>query len=450
MTIFEHAFGDKRRAAAVARLEQSMVERSSIVVRQLGGTRAGEMSAHRVLSSSEVTPAKILACIGRRTGAAVAGCRVVAAQDTTEINFPGRTRTRLGPAGRTGDPPGFFIHAMVAVDADTEAVLGLVDAQIWTRAGGALINRRCRTLEDKEARRWLRSAEAASMRLASAREVIVIGDRESDIYALFARRPAGTHLVVRAAQNRALGNGGLLFDAARPWPLLARQEVRVASRRPGDPGRAAEIELRGGEVALRHPRHGRHEGNAPLLMVTLVEAEERCPPPGVEPLHWRLLTTLPGDEPAAAAEVVRLYRLRWRIEQCFRMLKSDGVRLEETQTIEPHRLFNLAMLATNAAVRIVQLVDARDGSSRPAEDVADATEIAAALALCSRLEGKTERQKNPHPAKSLSWLSWIVARLGGWNCYYKPPGPKTMRRGWDRLAAIAEGYALASPALQDV
>ena len=449
MTDFDHAFGDKRRSAAISQLEQSMVERSSVIVRQLGGNRAGEVSAHRVLSSSEVTPAKILACLGLRTGAAAAGRRVVAAQDTTEINLSGRARTRLGPGGN-GETPGFFIHATVAVDADDEAVLGLVDATIWTRDGGILVKRRRRPLEDKESRRWLSAAEAATARLASAREIIVVGDRESDIFALFARRPAETQLIVRAAQNRVLVNGGLLFDAARAWPLLDRRVVRVAPRRPGDPGRNAEVELRSGVVALRHPRNGRRDGDAPTVTVTLVEAEERCPPPGVEPLHWRLLTTLPGGEAATAAEIVRLYRLRWRIEQCFRMLKSDGMRLEETQTIEPHRLFNLAMLAMSAAVRIVQLVDARDGSPRPAGDVADPTEIAAARALCPRLEGKTPRQKNPHPPESLSWLSWIVARLGGWNCYYKPPGPKTMRRGWDRLAAIAEGFALASPGLQNV
>ncbi len=449
MSIFDDAFGDKRRAFAVSHLEQSMIERSSVVVRQLGGTRAGEISAHRVLSSPEVTPQKILACIGRRTGVAAAGHRVVAAQDTTEIDFSGRTRTRLGPGGN-GETPGFFIHATVAVDADDEAVIGLVDAAIWTRNGKNVVARRCRRLDDKEARRWLSAADAASVRLASAREVIVVGDRESDIYALFARRPAGVQLVVRAAQNRALTDGRFLFDAARAWPLLARQVVRVSPRRPGDPGRDAEVELRGGAVALRHPRHGKHEGDALSLTVTLVEAEERCPPPGVEPLHWRLLTTLPGNDPATAVEVVRLYRLRWRIEQCFRMLKSDGLRLEEAQTVEPHRLFNLAMLAMNAAVRIVQLVDARNGSLRPAEDVADAPEIAAAIAIAPRLEGNTSRQQNPYPPQSLAWLSWIVARLGGWNCYYKPPGPKTMRRGWDRLAAIAEGYALANPAIQNV
>ena len=64
--------------------------------------------------------------------------------------------------------------------------------------------------------------------------------------------------------------------------------------------------------------------------------------------------------------------------------------------------------------------------------------------LSRSLEGKTERQKNPHPPKSLAFVSWVAARLGGWNCYYKPPGPKTMRYGWTRLAATLEGYVLAT------
>jgi hypothetical protein len=57
------------------------------------------------------------------------------------------------------------------------------------------------------------------------------------------------------------------------------------------------------------------------------------------------------------------------------------------------------------------------------------------------LEGKTPRQKYPHPTGWLPWLAWIIARLGGWNCYYKPPGPKTMRTGWDKLAAMTRGIS---------
>jgi hypothetical protein len=39
--------------------------------------------------------------------------------------------------------------------------------------------------------------------------------------------------------------------------------------------------------------------------------------------------------------------------------------------------------------------------------------IAAAEVIGHTPEGKTERQKNPHPARSLSWVAWIAARLGG-------------------------------------
>jgi hypothetical protein len=403
-----------------------------------------------------VTPEETLQCLARRTSAAVAGLRIVVAQDTTEVNFPGRQSRGLGPAGNrcaTGTPaPGFFIHAAVAVDADAATVLGLVEAEIWTREAAPPIDRRRRALEDKESQRWLRAAETAGERLPAASEIIVVGDRESDIHALFGRRPDRVQLLVRAAQNRALGDGTRLFDAAGDWPVLGERSVQVPPRGPGDRGRAARVVLRAGRVRLRQPRNGCCSGDAGHVPghvpghveVTLVEALEADPPAGAAPLHWRLLTTLAAASEAAAAEVVRLYRLRWRIEQTFRMLKTHGLCLEDVQTAEPHRLFNLAALATGAAVRIIQLVDARAGSSRPASDVASLEQIAAAMALCPGLEGKTARQRNPHAVGSLAWISWIIARLGGWNCYYRPPGPKTMRDGWKRFAATAEGFALAS------
>ena len=36
---------------------------------------------------------------------------------------------------------------------------------------------------------------------------------------------------------------------------------------------------------------------------------------------------------AEAQDIVGCYRLRWRIEQSFRMLKRDGMELEDSQTI---------------------------------------------------------------------------------------------------------------------
>ena len=107
-------------------------------------------------------------------------------------------------------------------------------------------------------------------------------------------------------------------------------------------------------------------------------------------------------------------------------------------------MFNLAAVGLAAAIRTIQLVDARDGGPRPASDVIDDVFADALQRISNKLEGKTERQKNPHRPGSLAFVAWIAARLGGWNCYYKPPGPKTMRTGWNRLTATLDGYMLAN------
>jgi hypothetical protein len=440
MDVFAGAYGDKRRAVAVARLSDRIITCGSLVVRELGGDRKGELSAHRVLDSPHVTPGETVRCVARRTVAACVGRRVVVAQDTTENNYLDQRHRGLGGAGRDGKTPGFFIHAAVAVDADTEAMLGLVDARIWTRRGKAK-PRRQRPFSAKESARWLCTAQHAGERLRDCTALIVVGDRENDIFEVFAERPAHTDLIVRAAQDRLLADESKLFAAPANWPVLGQQQVRVPPRGPGDKGRSATVSLRAGRVRVRQPLHG-WRGKLAAVELTLVEAIEIAPPPGEKALHWRLLTTLAGSTFEQAAEVVRLYRLRWRIEQTFRMLKSDGLKLDDCQTYTAWRLFNLAALALDGAARIIQLVDARDASERPASDVASQAEIAAATAVGPTLEGNTTRQRNPHPQNSLSWLSWIVARLGGWNCYYKPPGPKTFARGWDRLATMAQGFTL--------
>ena len=438
-------FGDARRAAVGTELLERVTATGSLVIRKLGETRAGELAIHRFLAARSVTHGEMLETLAGRTMAAASGRRIVVAQDTTEINFAGREANRrgLGPAG-DGVSAGFFVHPLVAIDSETEAVLGLLDAHIWTRDDLAkTAPRRRRAIEDKESIRWLRGVERAGELLTDAASVVVVGDRENDIYSCFARRPAGADLIVRAAQDRALVENASLFASAAAWPELTQMLVKVAPRRVGDPGRIATVALRAGPVTLQRPRNGFAKTDPETVSMTLVEAREINPPANEEPLHWRLLTTIEVGDAAAAREVVRLYRLRWRIEEVFRALKSDGMRLEETQVHAAVRLFKLAVVGLAAACRTIQLVDARDGSPRPATDVIDHTLLPAAGAIGPTLEGKTERQKNPHPLHSLAWLSWIIARLGGWNCYYKPPGPKTMRAGWAQFATMAAGFTIA-------
>jgi hypothetical protein len=127
------------------------------------------------------------------------------------------------------------------------------------------------------------------------------------------------------------------------------------------------------------------------------------------------------------------------------------MRLEEAQAHEAvheaGRLFKLALVGIAAATRTVQLVDARDGGPRPATDVIDAALLPAADAIAATLDGRTARQQNPHARHSLAWLAWIIARLGRWNCYGKPSGPKTMRARWVQFATMAAGFPIATAQL---
>lgn len=436
---------DRRVEARGVHLFERIVSTGSLVLRTVGETRAGEVAAQRWLSSPRVSVEGILEAASVRTVRACEGRRVLVAQDTSEINFARWAGRRgLGPGGN-GKTPGFFVHPLVAVDVESEAVLGLVGAQIWTRGAQRAGSRHAREVEAKESGRWLAGAACAAERLEGAAQVVVACDQEGDLWAHFARRPSGAELLVRARHDRQLGDGGSLFAAPSTWPELARWPITIAARKIGEKPRQAMIAVRAGAVLIRRPASS-SQGPSQLLL-SFVEAREIDPPPGCEAVLWRLLTSLAVEDAAQALEVVRLYRLRWRIEEVFRTLKRDGLKLEESQVQQVEHLFRLAALALAAATRILQLVDARDGGSRPMSDVLDQDLEAPVAVIGKTREGATERQRNPHPQGSLAWLSWIVARYGGWNAYYKPPGPKTMAQGWERFSAVLTGYLIAKEAL---
>jgi hypothetical protein len=62
--------------------------------------------------------------------------------------------------------------------------------------------------------------------------------------------------------------------------------------------------------------------------------------------------------------------------------------------------------------------------------------------VCQSLEGKTQKQKNPHSKGSLAYATWVFARLGGWTGYYGKPGPIVMLRGLTQFHAIKHGWSL--------
>jgi hypothetical protein len=141
-----------------------------------------------------------------------------------------------------------------------------------------------------------------------------------------------------------------------------------------------------------------------------------------------------------ARRVAELYRQRWTIEQVFRVMKTQGFDIEAVPIQENAPLKNLACATLIAAIQIQQMLNGRDGqANRPMEDVFDPDDKPMIEAIGKTLEGRTQRQKNPHPPGSLAHAGWICARLGGWTGYYGKQRPIVMIRGFVQLQTMLEG-----------
>ncbi|MGO9997691.1 MAG: IS4 family transposase [Acetobacteraceae bacterium] len=402
-----------------------------ISVRQLGGGRAGEMRIWRFLHNPKVTVSEMAATVKERTCTQARGRHILAIQDTTAL--------RVDEKGI-----GLFLHPVIAVDADDGTMLGLIDNTFLARRGGGRARRKARSIEEKESHRWILGAESASaLTEAGAASVTVIEDREGDIYESFALKPAGVEMLVRAAQDRVLAGGTRLFAKADGWAEAGRMSVDLPAT-PGRKARQAQLSLRFGAVAIPCPvRRKRGEAELPkTVTVHFIDAREIDPPQGAEAAHWRLLTTHEVEDIEAARRIVGFYRKRWTIEQVFRTMKTKGFQIEALRQQEGP-LQKLVMAILIAAITTMQLVAERGGAAgRPLGDALDPDDLPALEKVCESLEGKTQRQKNPHPKGSLAYAAWVFARLGGWTGYYGKPGPIVMLRGFTEFQTIKHGWDL--------
>ncbi len=396
-------------------------------VRRLGGDRAGEIRLTRFLRNEAVTIAEMIAEASRRTAERCVDRDVLVIQDTTVIRS----------SGGGGD----YLHVAIAVDAQDGTIIGLVDAQFLQRADGRKAARRNLPVEEKESFRWLQATDQAASVCAGARSITMMTDREGDIYEAFALRPDDADLLVRAAQDRSLEDGGQLFAALDALPEASRAELDLPAQ-PGRKRRTALLAVRFAALSLARPNRSFRAGLPDAVEMQLVDVREVCPPPGQPGVHWRLLTTHPVADAAQAWAVAERYRKRWAIEQLFRTLKTQGFDIEGLRIEDPSPRDKLVTAALIAAVAIQQLVHARDGGPgplRPCTDVFQPEDTPLLEAFCAKLEGKTERQKNPHPKGSLAYAAWVCARLGGWTGYYGKPGPVVMLEGWLEIQAAKRG-----------
>jgi hypothetical protein len=331
----EATFGDRRRADRTQALVTALAAMPGASVSEACGTWGQSQGAYRLLRNNHVAVPELISSIGAATGERIRAARdvttVLLLQDTTEITpTSARGAQDLGPLANP-ESQGLLLHSTVAVTA-SGLPLGIIEQEVWVRDDEDPPSRpaRYRTpIEGKESAKWLRGTQTALSRLAAHQRGIVVADREAGIFALFHLcRTHDADLLVRAAQNRRIAEpAGKLASAAARAPVRGAVEVAVGRAREREP-RTASVTIRSTTVMLLPPDlasyaaarrawWAEHPDTARLVSADLtpvelqvVEVTEDAPPEGVTPLHWRLLTTLPGHRQLCTALADRALPLR--------------------------------------------------------------------------------------------------------------------------------------------
>jgi Transposase DNA-binding/Transposase Tn5 dimerisation domain len=418
-----------RRLALVLRRLAEHPEKSIAAASNGWGETQG---AYRFLDNEKVTPEKVLSPHREATLQRVGQHPVVlCVEDTSELDFTSKSKVEgLGPLNYEGTQ-GLYIHPMLAITPE-RLCLGVLDLWRWVRDGSDhggkdRRDRLSRSLEQKESLRWVEGYKKVAELQAQvgATRLVYVADRDSDLFELFEAAAGGpAHWLIRAAQDRAVKDGGLIWDKVGESPSLGQITFDLPAGR-GRRARQVEQSLHALRVLLRPPY--RPDKKLAPVEVTVILAREDHPPPGEVAVEWLLLSSLAVETFEDACEKVQWYLCRWQIEVFFRILKS-GCRVEQLQLQSRERIEVALALYLIVAWRVLYLTQL----GRVVPDLS--CEVAFSVQEWQAVYMISKRQKPPlQPPRLLEMLT-LVAKLGGFLARKGdgPPGPKAIWIGLQR------------------
>lgn len=405
--------GDQRLNRRARRVLEKLYAKPGASIPAACGGWPETKAAYRLFDQEGVTAQQLLEPHYRASTERMAVHEVVLCiQDTTELDYTGKTIEGLGPLNYE-QRQGLYVHPTVAVTPQ-RLCLGVLDAWNWAREPGSLgtPGSAARPLEEKESIRWREGYQRVNELAAELpdTQLVYVADREADIYELFAEgaRAQGQRRadwLVRGAQDRCLaaGEDAKLKAAVRAAPVLTQIEFDLPSRQGGK-ARPVQQQLKVARVRLKPPYRVGHKLDE--VTVTVLLAEEIAPPRGQEPLTWLLLTNRSVTTAEQAAELLSWYLCRWQIELFFKILKS-GCKVEELQFETLERLEPALALYLIIAWRVLYLTRlGRTCPDLPCDAVFAEEEWHAVYIV-------THRQAPPETAPSLNERVRRVASFGG-------------------------------------
>jgi len=424
-------------------------------IRQLAESDSEAKAIYRFLQNDNVSEADIINNMSINCVSCVEDKSVLCIQDSSEINlYNHKNRIKkdqsIGLTNASVGGLGFFIHPSFIIDADTLMPYGFSDVKIWNRAHELPPKMKPHVhnripIEEKESYRWIDSSLETKKRLSKAKEIIIIQDREGDIFEQFCLVPdSKTHLLIRSRFNRMLDNKIKLFDHLSSQSLQGTYTIELeGDKRRNIKKRTAAIEVRFTEITIgKHQYSGKHlPDKINLYAIEAKEVGENIE----NPILWRLLTTKKVEDLQTALLCIEWYTYRWTIEEVFRILKKEGFNIEASELSQGKAVRKLCLLMLETIIKlfIMQIAYASEEEIEPTSCFSD-QEIECLELQIIQLEGKTEKLKNPYKSSDLKRYIWAIARLGGWKGYLseRKPGITTFWIGLQKFNSVMQGWRL--------
>jgi hypothetical protein len=425
---------------------------------ELCGSDSELEGVYRFVGNQRVNDENILAPHIAATLERARGREVLSIEDTTGFMFGGESpREGLGWIHKEGASQGFFAHAALAVDLGTRRPLGILGLQTFVRTGEPLGRRASRAARRQrstnERDRWVDLAIEVHERV----DALHVMDREADSFDIFEqllRVQARFVIRVRDARNRVTLESGerapiqgqRVADPIHLTRTVSLSRRPTSGRMPRDKihpprkERTAKLEIRARTVAVPRPTTYSRLVLPRSIPVNVVSIDEVAPPPGVEPVCWKLFTNEPIETPVQIERIVDAYRARWLIEEYFKVLKT-GCAVEKRQLESFHALKNaLAMFAVIAWRLLLLRSVARATPKAPASHVLTRRQLTVLRALEALNEPRFRRIALPDKPTSED-AALAIAALGGHRRNNGHPGWQVLGRGYDALLLLEVGWS---------
>jgi hypothetical protein len=442
--------GDARRTKRLVKLAAAMANDPAGSIPKQTETWADAKAAYRLFDQEEVTFEAVSEQHWQLRHQCGPGTFLMIS-DTTEIDFGKDCQAEgLGPTGN-GSGKGLLLHSGLMLDAKSEQLLCLAGASLICRKPKPKKETAAQRLQrERESERWGELIDQIGTPPEGARWIHVM-DRESDNFEVFChcedqqvdwvtRARTMTRLILPEGADKTVP----LRDFLETLPVLSTFELEVPTkaktrREPARAARKATLEVGFGTIYLPVPKLKSSylgERKTEPIRQGVVFAREVNPPPGVEPIDWVLYTSLPVTTLEELQESLRIYKLRWTIEEWHKALKT-GASVKKRQLETKDRLAPLIALLSIEALRLLQLKTmARAEPDRPAAEVVprrylDMLKHVRGMPLGVKLTVRTF-------FRGVACLGGFLGRKGDGE-----PGWQTTWRGWEKLALLVRGCELA-------